>query len=129
MVLSWHQTGGIAEAVAMKTFGQALRDLRREKGMSQRELAKQIDVDFSYVSKIENGRLRPPAADRIVRICDVLGVQPDTLLALSGKVPSDLTNMIGSNRAALEFVRSAQILGLSDREWAELTRQLKKLRE
>jgi transcriptional regulator with XRE-family HTH domain len=111
-----------------KTFGKRFRELRRLKGISQRELAEKVSVDFSYISKLENDRLSPPAADTIVRICDALGVTPDELLALTGKMPSDLKDMISSSPAALQFVRDAQSMGLTEEDWKELNKQLKHLR-
>ena len=55
-----------------KTFGHNLRELRRSKDVSQRELAEKVGVDFSYISKLENDRLPPPAADTIVKIAKSL---------------------------------------------------------
>ena len=49
------------------TFGQLLRELRRAKGVNQRDLASKVGVDFSYISKLENDRLPPPAADTVVK--------------------------------------------------------------
>jgi transcriptional regulator with XRE-family HTH domain len=46
-------------------FGDALREKRRVAGVSQRELADRVNVDFSYISKVETGRLPPPSADKI----------------------------------------------------------------
>lgn len=112
-----------------QTFGQVLRELRRSKGISQRGLAGKAGVDFSYISKIENDRLPPPAADTIVKICDALEVSPDKLLTLSGKIPSELRDTIGSSPAAMQFIRSAQSMGLTEGEWKELTQQLKRLRD
>lgn len=112
-----------------QTFGQALRDLRRSKGVSQRQLAEKVGVDFSYISKIENDRLPPPAADTIVKICKALEVQPDTLLALTGKIPTEIKDTISSSPAAMQFIRNARSLDLTEQEWAELTRQLKRLRD
>lgn len=111
-----------------QTFGQTLRELRRSKGISQRELAEKVSVDFSYISKLENDRLPPPAADTIVRICLALGVPADELLALAGKVPNDIKETIGSSPAAMQFIRSAQSIGLTEEEWEKLTKQLKQLR-
>ena len=71
-----------------KTFGQTLKEIRRGKGITQRELATAVGVDFSYISKVENDRMPPPAADTIVKICEKLGVSPDTLLAMTGKMPT-----------------------------------------
>ncbi|MFQ5812609.1 MAG: helix-turn-helix domain-containing protein [Anaerolineae bacterium] len=112
-----------------QTFGQALRELRRSKDITQRNLAEKVGVDFSYISKIENDRLPPPAADTIVRICNALEAPPDTLLALSGKIPSELRDTIGSSPAAMQFIRNAQSMGLTETEWEKLTRQLKRLRD
>lgn len=112
-----------------QTFGQALRELRRSKAISQRDLAEKVGVDFSYISKIENDRLPPPAADTIVKICNALEAPSDTLLALSGKIPSEVRETIGFSPAALEFIRSAQSMNITEEEWRELARQLKRLRE
>lgn len=111
-----------------RTFGQVLRELRRSKGISQRDLAGKVGVDFSYISKIENDRLPPPAADTIVKICHALEVSPDSLLAMSGKIPSEFREAIGSSPAAMQFIRSAQSMGLTEDEWKELTMQLQRLR-
>ena len=111
-----------------QSFGEILRELRRSRGVSQRELAEKVGVDFSYISKVENDRLPPPAADTIVRICDVLGVRPNDLLALTGKMPTDVKEMLSASPAAQQFVRQAQEMKLTDEEWQTLTRRLKRLR-
>ena len=112
----------------MNTFGQKLRGLRRSKGVTQRELAAKVEVDFSYISKIENDRLPPPAADTIIRICEALSILPDELLAMTGKMPSQVKQMVGTSSSALQFMRQAQSMKLTDEEWDELTRGLKQLR-
>ena len=112
----------------MSTFGQKLRELRRSKGVTQRELAGKVDVDFSYISKIENDRLPPPAADTIIRICEALSIPPDELLAMTGKMPSQVKQMVGTSSSALQFMRQAQSMKLTDEEWDKLTRGLKQLR-
>ena len=111
-----------------QSFGITLRELRRSKGISQRELAEKVGVDFSYISKVENDRLPPPAADTIVRICDVLEVKPDDLLGLTGKMPTDVREMLSASTAVRQFIRQAQEMKLTDEEWQTLTRRLKRLR-
>lgn len=111
-----------------ETFGKTLRELRRSKGISQRNLADKVGVDFSYISKIENNRLPPPAADTIVKICEVLAVPPDELLSITGKMPTSTKDMIGSSSAALQFIREAEGMRLSESEWEQLTNKLKRLR-
>ena len=111
-----------------KTFGQTLKEIRRSKGVTQRELATAVGVDFSYISKIENDRMPPPAADTIVKICEKLKVAPDMLLAMTGKMPTSIKKAISQNPAAQQFLREAQTMTLTDDEWETLTQQLKKLR-
>ena len=111
------------------TFGQLLRELRRSKNVSQRDLAAKVGVDFSYISKVENDRLPPPSADTLVRICQALDEDPNRLLSVIGKVPSDVKDMLTSNPSALQFVRDAQRLGLTDSDWNRLGQSLRRLRK
>ncbi len=112
-----------------ETFGQKLRALRRAIGITQRKLAECVGVDFSYISKLENDRLPPPAADTVVKVCEALGVAPDELLAASGKMPPQIQQSVSSSPAAIRFLRSAQTMKLSETEWAQLSELLKRLRE
>src|SRR5947209_951333 len=118
----------VAKVTIMESFGQKLRELRRSKGISQRDLAEQVGVDFSYISKVENDRLPPPAGDTIVRICEVLEVSPDELLASTGKMPTDVKEMLSTSTAAQQFVRQAHNMNLSEDEWRALTKRLRRLR-
>jgi transcriptional regulator with XRE-family HTH domain len=86
-------------------FGDALREKRRLAGVSQRELADRVNVDFSYISKVETGRLPPPSADKIVEICLVLEIEPAELLALIGKLPTNVQRAVGTNEVAQVFAR------------------------
>ncbi|MCG8532207.1 MAG: helix-turn-helix domain-containing protein [Desulfovibrionales bacterium] len=110
------------------TFGQALKNLRREKKVSQRELANGVGVDFSYISKIENDRLPPPSADTIIKICKILEIPSEVLLAQSGKVSSDIKEIISSSEEAIRFLNEAQQMRLTDDDWRKLSGALKKLR-
>lgn len=111
-----------------RTFGQALQALRRDAGISQRDLATRVGVDFSYISKVENDRLPPPSADTIVKICEELNVATDELLALTRKMPSDIKEKLSSSPAAQHFIRQAQTMNLTDQEWHSLTKSMKRLR-
>lgn len=110
------------------SFGTKLREYRRQANMSQRELARRIGLDFSYISKVENDRLPPPAADTVLKICEVLDIEPEELLALIGKIPSDVREAVSQSQAAQEFLRAAQQIGLSESEWQVMTKSLKAIR-
>src|SRR5215211_4316216 len=81
---------------ASMDFGERVRELRKAQGMSQRDLAERADIDFTYLSKIENGRIEPPSEDAIRRIAYGLDANPDELILLAHKFPSDLAQEIGT---------------------------------
>ena len=56
-----------------RTLGQELRDLRRQAGLSQRQVAAEIGVDHSVVSRIETGVAAPATLDLYARLFAVLG--------------------------------------------------------
>src|ERR1700704_2259715 len=64
-------------------FGVRLRQLRSEKGLSQRELAGLVGIDFTYLSKVENGHGDSPGEATIRRLAEALSADPDELLAIA----------------------------------------------
>ena len=109
-------------------FGERLKALRRAAGFTQRQLAAAVGLDFSYISKLENGHNPPPAADTIVRLCGAMKVTPEPLLALTGKLPSDVHESVGLNEAAQQFLRETRDLPLTEGEWRHLSRTARRLR-
>jgi transcriptional regulator with XRE-family HTH domain len=60
-------------------FAGRLRDLRKQKGLSQTELAEAVGVHYTHIGRYERGKSRP-AADTLKRLADALGVSGDYLL-------------------------------------------------
>lgn len=75
-------------------FGERVRELRKERGLSQRELAARSGIDFTYLSKIENARMEPPSEKVILNMAEALDTDPDELTLLAGKIPSDIRERI-----------------------------------
>lgn len=71
---------------------EALRE--QDEGYSLRALAQHIGVEPSFLSKVERGEVPPPSEAKIVALADALGEDPDVLLAMAGKVSSDLQTAI-----------------------------------
>jgi len=86
-------------------FGKKLRELRSQAHLTQRELAQKIGVDFTYLSKIENGVLPPPSEKVLSLLAEALNADRDELFALAGRVPTDIAQML-KNRKTLELLRS-----------------------
>ncbi len=97
-------------------FGERVRELRKERGLSQRELANRSGIDFTYLSKIENARMDPPSEKVIRRIAEVLHADPDHLTILAGKVPSYVVNIFRENPDAINLLRRSFPGDFSSRE-------------
>jgi transcriptional regulator with XRE-family HTH domain len=67
------------EDQAAMPLGERIRNLRKEAGWSQAELAEKIGVDPGRVSRYEAGRITP-SAEALVRLAEVLNVSIDHLL-------------------------------------------------
>ena len=106
-------------------FGAAVRRLREERRIGLRQFARMIGVSATYLSKIERDELPPPAEERVKEIARLLDQDPDELLALGGKVASDLDEIIRRHpREMASFLRTAR--GLSGQELKRLTEQAAK---
>ena len=63
----------------MKVFGERLLELRKEKGISQAMLAKDLSVSYSVVCYWETDRSEPTAPN-LIKLADYFGVSVDFLL-------------------------------------------------
>ena len=71
-------------------FGNRLRAMRTAKGLSQRALGERVGVSFTYISKVENGKLDfgdYPSEDLIRRLAAALDADEEELLLLAEKIP------------------------------------------
>lgn len=80
-------------------FGNYLRSARERRRavdpcFSVRQLAQRVGVEPAYLSKIERGQQPPPGEETIRRLAAELGEDVDVLLAMAGKVSSDLREAI-----------------------------------
>jgi HTH-type transcriptional regulator, competence development regulator len=100
-----------------RAFGEFIRSLRErrlktDRRFSLRQFAAMVGVSPTYLSRIERGDFPPPAEERIVDIANALGESPDRLLALAGKVPSDLSQIILRRPELIaDFLRKADKVG------------------
>jgi len=96
----------VSAAHKKERFNIRLRELRKQAGMTQKELADKVDVNFTYLSKIENRVLAPPSKSVILKLAEVLNADKDELLTLAGRVPSDIAEILLKNPEMLQLIRS-----------------------
>jgi transcriptional regulator with XRE-family HTH domain len=60
-------------------FAEVLKEVRRESGISQDQLARMANLDRTFISLLERG-LRQPSLKSIFQIASALNLEPDTLV-------------------------------------------------
>ncbi len=86
----------------MKTFGDRLRQLRTQHDFSQRELAKLVGCDYTYISKLENNTATyAPSEEMTGCLASLLGVDAEELIFSAGKIPSAYNGLL--EKLALKY--------------------------
>lgn len=62
-----------------EAFGQVIRELRDQRGLSQQELADYSEVDRTFISGLERG-INNPTLNTIYKLAEVLKVKPGELI-------------------------------------------------
>ena len=97
--------------------GKMIREARHARGISLRQLAGQVGIHFSHLSKIENGK-DSIGRDSLSRIAEELGVDPDLMLGEAGhqSVPFRLLGNIaaGNPIEAIEDVETFDLTKVFD---------------
>ena len=110
-------------------FGETLRASRTAQAendptFSLRQVAGRVGIELSYLSKIERGEQPPPGEQTIRRLAEELGENPDALLALAGKVSSDLLEIIRERPTVVaELLRAMR--GMSAKRVSAISRQIR----
>jgi transcriptional regulator with XRE-family HTH domain len=74
-------------------FGEILRDLRLESGKGIKTLAPALKINYTYLSKLENGSIGP-SEELVRRVADYFGFDREQLLLSAGKVPEDVLEIL-----------------------------------
>jgi transcriptional regulator with XRE-family HTH domain len=81
-----------------KSFGKLIRQARKDKGYSQRELAKFLGVDFTYLSKLENDRADYAPKEEVIRgLARNLSLDEEELIFLAGRIPQQYEEILKQN--------------------------------
>ncbi len=110
------------------TFGTILREKRLAKKLSLRKFAQLVGVSPTYLSQVEQCNVDPPTADRVKRMAELLEESADEWIALAGRVPQDLPEIIQSEPTEMpELLREAR--GLTAEQLRKLRDEIKRMRE
>lgn len=70
----------------LRVIGQRAHDIREGKGLTQKELARQLGINATQVSRFEKGE-RMPQLQTVLRLCRVLGAPVGYVVGGEGEPP------------------------------------------
>jgi transcriptional regulator with XRE-family HTH domain len=114
----------------MTPFGQRMRDLRRSKGVTQKQMAADLQISAAYLSALEHGRRGRPSPVLVDQICGYFGIIWDEADALRRVArlshPRIVIDTAGLSPAATELANKlAERIGdLADGDIETLLRDL-----
>lgn len=86
----------------MENFGERLKELRKEKKLTQKELAKNLDSAQSAIFYWESNK-QEPTISALKKICLFFGVSADYLLGLEDETGSKTYNNFGIHNGNVKF--------------------------
>jgi transcriptional regulator with XRE-family HTH domain len=115
----------------MTPFGEKLRELREERGLTQAQMAKTIGVSSAYLSALEHGKRGRPSWHLVQSVIAQLGIiwdDAEELIRLSRlSHPKVTIDTSGLSPVATELANelALHISKLDERALAELLRRVK----
>ena len=94
------------------TFGEAITLARKDRKLSQREVAAETRKDdgnpisAQYLNDIEHDRRNPPGEFITRQLAEMLELDSDYLLFLAGRWPSDLRELSGDPEGVTSAIKA-----------------------
>ena len=105
----------VQDASIRKALGQRIKQLRKQKGWTQKQLAIRIDASHAQLNKYESGQNTPPL-DRLILLAEVLDTSVDHLIGGHHNAEPPIYNA--------RLIQRFQTIEAFDKEERELVIQL-----
>jgi transcriptional regulator with XRE-family HTH domain len=116
-----------------RTFGDIIRQEREKRKTgnpeySLRKFAKAVGISPTFLSKIETNEFDPPKAEKIIKMAELLEIQPEKLLAKAEKMDPELERIVTERQVELaSFLRTAD--GMSSEQLKRMAEAAKKIKQ
>lgn len=78
----------------MENYGDYIKALRTSKGLTLRDVEKQIDVSNAYLSQLESGKVKQPSPTTLYKLAELYDVKYEVLMEKVGyPVPKSNANI------------------------------------
>ena len=91
-------------------FGEAIRRIRRERGVSQKDMARALNVSAAYLSALENGKRGQPGFDFLQRVAAIS--HPRVVVDTAG-MPASYTALANRLARQIRVIRPETVLELT----------------
>ena len=114
----------------LKSFGQVIGELRKKRGVSQRKLARNLNIAASYLNEIENGRGVIPSDRIIKKMARQLAIPEEALFdsaACENRIfPPDICSLITSHPETLDLLRTINRFAVNQEDILNLKNHITK---
>ena len=116
------------KARRQESFGEKLRRERTAAKITLRKFATQLGVSPTYVSQVEQGNFPPMAPERLQKIAEILGGDPDEWSRLADRIPGDLEERVRKHPKDMpELMRLAT--DCTPKQFEEIKAAIRKIKE
>lgn len=106
-------------------FGTFIRKRRQQTGISMREMARKTHISPTFLCQVERNECKPPAEEKIIAIASFLQINPDQLLAIAGRVNTDVLTIIKKHPVEMSYL----IRGINHLSQEQILQQITKMKQ
>ena len=112
----------------LMALGGRLQELRKQKGLGLREVARLSDISPTYLLQVERGDSRRISEEKLLHLAKVLDCDPPfSLLAQAGRVPKAIVDAFARHPDEVHALM-VEMKGCNSSEWKRLLEQVRKWR-
>lgn len=89
--------------------GELIKKVRKEKGMTQKQLADKAEISFSMISKLESGERKNPTNEILTKLASALGVSKAELVDDKAKIFAEWDEKYNSKRFSTDIKRLEKV--------------------
>jgi transcriptional regulator with XRE-family HTH domain len=100
------------DAKEMQSFGDRIRTLRKERDLTQLQLAEYVGVSQTAVGAWETGKREVPKGDNLLKLAEALGFDAEELMVVTGKSPKETTEEVHLLAAFRVLPKERQLIAI-----------------
>mgnify|MGYP002516035338 CR=1 FL=1 len=103
------------------SVGDSLRELRKNKNMTQYEMADKLDISYTHYAQIEQGKHKM-SVDLLLKMMFVLSADANTILGVENETKNDSSfEIVTGDKELLDFIKTVSSFDRDKRNFIEIT--------